>query len=381
MSGEKATGFGDSHGEISRCISEVSATSLLQPTKLIAFSLYREGSAVEEESAKLAQVCSVIGSNEESVRSGPSKGGLSAKPCSCRLVESAQASAVVDQNVVQLGTPPDVRAPVTTSQSLRLPERFTPELIERKVKGLLDELEAENYKAISSQIHEWINKSASDQRDNALRLVTKLICEHATDGHHRPRNYALLSHELWLNPSAQIDDVQTVGAVGEPMHRGELFRKYMLNRCQERFENGWKHNTDVSASTAEQKMAKHGAALKDSNISGEVILPDEHCGDQYASRRGLALVAFVGELFKIEMISTKVIHSCVVKLLSNVINPDKKSVLWLCVLLKTVGRKLEVHPKMAEQVQLYMRRMEDLTQSQHVSPRLKRMVQVSTYSF
>ncbi|KAJ9123512.1 hypothetical protein QFC24_003726 [Naganishia onofrii] len=152
------------------------------------------------------------------------------------------------------------------------------------------------------------------------------------------------------------------GADGKPLSGGLLFRKYLLSRCQEDFEKGWERKADASAAT-QQKAGDRHTEDKD------------YAAAQAAKRQGLGLVKFVGELFKLEMLSTRVIHACIVKLLANVVDPDEEDVESLCQLLTTVGAKLEAQPKMSQQVGLYMQRMDDLRNSDHLSSRIRFMVQ------
>jgi translation initiation factor 4G len=195
--------------------------------------------------------------------------------------------------------------------------------------------------------------------------------------------YASLCQKLWRDISPEVKDDQMVAADGKPLSGGLLFRKYLLNRCQEDFEKGWKQKADASAAAKEKaaddqkKKAEHDAAVEAGGQVEEFKFSDEYYAEQAAKRQGLGLVKFVGELFKLEILSTKVIHSCIVKLLSNVVDPDEEDVESLCQLLTTVGAKLEAQPRMAEQVQLYMQRMKDLSRSDHLTSRIKFMVEVS----
>jgi translation initiation factor 4G len=138
---------------------------------------------------------------------------------------------------------------------------------------------------------------------------------------------------------------------GRTIRGGLLFRKYLLNRCQEAFEeNSRPQESDKSVTRGSEP-------------------------------RRLRLIAFVGELYDVEILSTKVIHSCIVKLLCNVVDPEDSDVESLCTLVRVVGAKLEAQPRMAEQMQPYIQRMKDLTKSQHIPSRIKKKVLVGTFHF
>lgn len=57
-----------------------------------------------------------------------------------------------------------------------------------------------------------------------------------------------------------------------------------------------------------------------------------------ARRRSLGNVKFIGELFKLKMLTEAIMHDCVVKLLKN---EDKESLECCCKLLSTVGKALD----------------------------------------
>lgn len=290
---------------------------------------------------------------------------------------------VLDQNVAPLEVSANRWTPAVQNRRPGQLDENSPEFVERKVKGLLNKLTAEKFESISNQILEWANKSVNEKDGQTLRLVIKLIFEKAKDEQFWSKMYAALCQKLWREISPEVkDDVMLTGE-GKPLNGGLLFRKYLLNRCQEDFEKGWKQKADASAAAKEKaaddqkKKAEHDAAVEAGGQVEEFKFSDEYYAEQAAKRQGLGLVKFVGELFKLDILSTKVIHSCIVKLLSNVVDPDEEDVESLCQLLTTVGAKLEAQPRMAEQVQLYIQRMRDLSRSEHLTSRIKFMVEVS----
>lgn len=57
-----------------------------------------------------------------------------------------------------------------------------------------------------------------------------------------------------------------------------------------------------------------------------------------ARRRSLGNIKFIGELFKLKMLTEAIMHDCVVKLLKN---HDEESLECLCRLLTTIGKDLD----------------------------------------
>jgi hypothetical protein len=52
-----------------------------------------------------------------------------------------------------------------------------------------------------------------------------------------------------------------------------------------------------------------------------------------------SVIRFIGELFKLRILSVKVMHQCILRLLSQ--PEDEDSLECLCVLLSTIGKELE----------------------------------------
>lgn len=57
-----------------------------------------------------------------------------------------------------------------------------------------------------------------------------------------------------------------------------------------------------------------------------------------ARRRSLGNIKFIGELFKLKMLTETIMHDCIVKLLKN---HDEESLECLCRLLSTIGKDLD----------------------------------------
>ena len=56
-------------------------------------------------------------------------------------------------------------------------------------------------------------------------------------------------------------------------------------------------------------------------------------------RRSLGNIRFIGELFKLLMLTEKIMHECVLQLLKST---DSESLECLCRLLSTVGKTLDI---------------------------------------
>ncbi|KAJ7270036.1 armadillo-type protein [Mycena haematopus] len=260
----------------------------------------------------------------------------------------------------------------------------SPELVDRKVKGLLNKLTMEKFDSISDQIIEWANKSEKEKDGRTLIQVIRLVFEKATDEATWSEMYARLCRKMMEQISPKVQDDGIKNAEGKPIAGGQLFRKYLLNRCQEDFERGWvaKEATAAAAATKamEDKAAKAANEKStEASAAGEqgdeiVLYSDEYYAAQKAKRQGLGLIKFIGELFKLQMLTERIMHECVKKLLGNVENPEEEEIESLCKLISTVGSLLDTQKARAH-MDVYFSRMKELGKSNNVSSRMQFMLQ------
>ena len=182
--------------------------------------------------------------------------------------------------------------------------------------------------------------------------------------------------------SSKVQDDGIKNAEGKPIAGGKLFRKYLVNRCQEDFERGWVAKEATAAAAAakasQDEAAKAANQQREKGGTEEVALySDEYYAAQKVKRQGLGLVKFIGELFKLQMLTERIMHECVKKLLGNVENPEEEEIESLCKLLTTVGASLDTQKARAH-MDVYFSRMKELTKSQNVSSRMQFMLQVGT---
>jgi translation initiation factor 4G len=260
----------------------------------------------------------------------------------------------------------------------------SPEMVERKVKGLLNKLTMEKFDSISDQIISWANKSENEKDGRTLIQVIKLVFEKATDEATWSEMYARLGRKMMEQISPKVQDDGIKNNEGKPITGGQLFRKYLLNRCQEDFERGWvaKEATAAAAATKamEDEAVKAANEKKGDQKEETALYSEEYYAAQKAKRRGLGLIKFIGELFKLQMLTERIMHECVKKLLGNVDNPEEEEIESLCKLLTTVGNSLDTQKARAH-MDVYFSRMKELTKSPHVTPRMQFMLQVCAFLF
>ncbi|CAB4041113.1 eukaryotic translation initiation factor 4 gamma 1 isoform X1, partial [Paramuricea clavata] len=107
-------------------------------------------------------------------------------------------------------------------------------------------------------------------------------------------------------------------------------RNLLLNRCQKEFET---QNEYEQALLEKQKQFK-GLSAKERQIRKEEI--DEALAKN--KRRMLGNIKFLGELFKLKLLTENIVHDCVLKLLRA---GDEESLESMCKLLFTIGEDLD----------------------------------------
>ncbi|KAK4052214.1 hypothetical protein OIO90_004436 [Microbotryomycetes sp. JL221] len=275
-------------------------------------------------------------------------------------------------------------APTVVSGAPQL-DANSPEMVQRKVKALLNKLTLERFNSISDQILEWADKSADETDGRILRQVIALIFEKATDEANFSEMYARLCRKLMESISPKVTDESVKDSSGKGVAGGALFRKYLLNRCQEDYEAGWKAKETAAAAaaaTAAEDKAKQEAndaadkeaADKNKAPSKEAeLMSDEYYAAQKAKRRGLGLVRFIGELYRLSMLTERIMHECIRKLLANTSDPDEEDIESLTRLLTTVGGSLD-NPKAKQHMDIYFERMKTIAESPKVSSRMRFMI-------
>ncbi|KAK4217371.1 hypothetical protein QBC37DRAFT_370079 [Rhypophila decipiens] len=241
------------------------------------------------------------------------------------------------------------------------PGHLDPEMVQRKVKAALNKMTPEKFDKISDQILEIAGQSKNEQDGRTLRQVIQLTFEKATDEAHWASMYAKFCKRMLEMMSPEIRDEGILDKQGNVVSGGALFRKYLLNRCQEEFERGWK----VDLPKQEGEDGKAGEAA---------LLSDEYYIAAAAKRRGLGLVQFIGELYKLGMLTERIMHECVRKLLEFQGIPDEAEIESLTKLLRTIGGNLDSTEKGRPMMEAYFQRIDNIMAIPELPSRLKYML-------
>ena len=294
--------------------------------------------------------------NDKEARNMPLTHGMEVKPI--QITEKGWKPPSVGANASGMaGPPPGGDA------------YLAPDIVQRKVKAALNKMTPNNFDKISSQILDIVSQSKQETDGRTLRQVIQLTFEKATDEAHWAAMYAQFCGRMLENMSPEIkDETLPLDKHNKVTAGGTLFRKYLLNRCQQEFEEGWKTKLPDKP---------------EGDSAEAVMLSDEYYIAAAAKRRGLGLVRFIGELYKLGMLTSKIMHLCVKKLVDFEGMPDEAEVESLTSLLRTIGENLDSEEKMRPRMDAYFDRIDIMINFDGLPNRLKFMLMVcqrSVYS-
>ncbi|KAH7145300.1 hypothetical protein DER46DRAFT_516296 [Fusarium sp. MPI-SDFR-AT-0072] len=241
-----------------------------------------------------------------------------------------------------------------------------PDMVQRKVKAALNKMTPEKFDRIADQILLIASQSKDESDGRTLRQVIQLTFEKATDEAHWASMYAKFCKRMLETMSPDVRDERIKDKNGNVVSGGNLFRKYLLNRCQEEFERGWTVNLPDKPDEEEDAAGKKTAEA--------ALLSDEYYAAAAAKRRGLGLVQFIGELYKLGMLTERIMHECVHKLVDYKGVPDEAEVESLSKLLRTIGGNLDSTEKGRPMMDAYFQRIQTMMDLPELPSRLKFML-------
>ncbi|KAJ7565739.1 hypothetical protein O6H91_02G072900 [Diphasiastrum complanatum] len=155
--------------------------------------------------------------------------------------------------------------------------------------------------------------------------------------------------------------VQLAVELPELIENGEkiTFKRLLLDKCQEEFESGER----------EQK-----AAVEEEQDGRIKVLDEERERKRWEARkRTLGNVLFIGELYKKRMLTERIMHECIRKLLGEDQQSDEEDIEALCKLMTTIGQLID-HAKARSHLDVYFKRINELSNDEKLSSRLRFML-------
>lgn len=213
---------------------------------------------------------------------------------------------------------------------------------QRQLKGILNKLTPQNFDKLFQQVKE-VNI------DNGVTLsgVISQIFDKALTEPTFCEMYADFCFHLAADlPELSVDNEKIT------------FKRLLLNKCQEEFERGEREEQEANeAEEGESKQTEEEREEKRLRVR----------------RRMLGNIRLIGELYKKKMLTERIMHSCINKLLGQDQNPDEENIEALCKLMSTIGEMID-HPKAKDFMDAYFDIMTQLSNNMKLSSRVRFML-------
>ncbi|XP_052760532.1 eukaryotic translation initiation factor 4 gamma 1-like isoform X2 [Mya arenaria] len=219
----------------------------------------------------------------------------------------------------------------------------------KKTRSILNKLTPQKFQVLVSQM-----QALKIDTEDKLKGVIDLVFEKAISEPNFSVAYANMCRCL------SMFKVQSETKPGEMVN----FRAVLLTRCQREFEKD--KSSEAIFVTRREEIAKCEDESKAAELKKELEYEES-----MAKRRSLGNIRFIGELFKLKMLTENIMHDCVFKLLRT---KDPESLECLCRLLTTIGKELDTD-KAKPRMDQYFQQMTKIANDKKNSSRVRFMLQ------
>ncbi|EXB38362.1 Eukaryotic translation initiation factor 4G [Morus notabilis] len=214
---------------------------------------------------------------------------------------------------------------------------------QRQLKRILNKLTPQNFERLFERV-----KAVKIDNAGTLRGVTAQIFDKALMEPTFCEMYANICYHLSGELPGFNEENEKI-----------TFKRLLINKCQEEFERGER----------EQEEAYKADEVKQSQVEREEK-------GMEARRRMLGNIRLIGELYKKKMLTERIMHECIQKLLAaqgQHQTPDEEDVEALCILMSTIGEIID-HPIAKEHMDAYFEGMKNLSNNMNLSSRVRFML-------
>eukprot|EP01059_Diplonema_ambulator_P014785 TRINITY_DN2577_c0_g3_i1.p1 TRINITY_DN2577_c0_g3~~TRINITY_DN2577_c0_g3_i1.p1 ORF type:complete len:407 (+),score=112.60 TRINITY_DN2577_c0_g3_i1:128-1222(+) len=255
------------------------------------------------------------------------------------MASKAKAGKRVTWGVIN----PSSGAPMATHHEEETPA----EKMKMKVTSVLNKLTPEKYESqVEKMIQLIAEVNANDGVDGAFTLedVVNAVYEVAVT----TKKFSTVYAELCFDVSkSQLNSSEGVTSLGK-----SPFRRQLINKCQSEFDSLLQEITNRRKDEKEKTKTA-----------------EEMQREMATRKRAVANIHFVGELFKRQLITEKIMHQVLRMFLSQK-EVDDEQLETMTQLMFTIGKQLDTD-KAKEYMDYYIKRMKELQNSDQVSTRVK----------
>ncbi|RZC69274.1 hypothetical protein C5167_032366 [Papaver somniferum] len=222
----------------------------------------------------------------------------------------------------------------------------TEEVKQRRLKAILNKLTPQNFEKLFEQVKE-VNI------DNAVTL-TGVISQIFDKALMEP-TFCEMYANFCFHLSSELPDFSE-------NNERITFKRVLLNKCQEEFERGEREQAEADRVEEEGEAKMSAEEREEKRVQ--------------ARRRMLGNIRLIGELYKKRMLTERIMHECITKLLGQYQNPDEEDIEALCKLMSTIGEMID-HPKAKDHMDAYFDMMLKLSNNMKLSSRVRFMLKDS----
>lgn len=237
-------------------------------------------------------------------------------------------------------------------------EMKTAELL-RQFRSILNKLTPENFPILIQNL-----KQLTIDTVHRLDGCISLVFEKAITEPNYSANYAQLCKEVSIVFVVPLDEKNS--------QQKAVFKNRLITQCQNEFMSH--RGTDLTKTNAERMRQIENE--QDSSKRDE--LKAEYDSENLKiRRRAVGTVHFIGELYKIEMLTSKIMNSCI----SHLLDPSmcsEETLECLCKLLTTIGKRLEKNDTKRIDLSEYFTTLSKIADKKHplsISSRIRFMIQ------
>ncbi|GAB2224328.1 hypothetical protein Drorol1_Dr00005082 [Drosera rotundifolia] len=214
---------------------------------------------------------------------------------------------------------------------------------QRTLKAILNKLTPQNFEKLFEQVK-------AVNIDNALTLAG--VISQIFDKALMEPTFCEMYADFCYHLASELPDL----SVGDEKI---TFKRLLLNKCQEEFERGEREEEEANKADNEGESKLSDAEREEKRLKSR--------------RRMLGNIRLIGELFKKSMLTERIMHECIKKLLGQYQTPDEEDIEALCKLMSTIGEMID-HPKAKEHMDAYFDIMAKLSNNMKLSSRVRFML-------
>ncbi|XP_062097465.1 eukaryotic translation initiation factor 4G-like isoform X2 [Humulus lupulus] len=214
---------------------------------------------------------------------------------------------------------------------------------QKKFEGILKQLTPLNFEELLEQVKAIDIDNAGTLRGVVAQIYEKSLME---------PTFCEMCANFCFHLSGELPDFSEY-------NEKITFKRLLLNKCQEEFERGEREQEEANKADEEGEEKQSEEEREEKRIK--------------ARRRMLGNIRLIGELYKKNMLTERIMHECIKKLLGQHQTPDEEDVEALCVLMSTIGEIID-HPKAEEHMDAYFDCMKILSNNMKLSSKARLML-------